>query len=59
MNKKRKKVELLHLPGQQNPQPNPFQQNYPNMEVDPTDDKNSSNIKWPGKRGARGQKESL
>ena len=29
------------------------------MEVDPTDDNNASAMKWPGKRGGRGPKESI
>ena len=57
MSKKRRKIELLSLPGQVAPQQNPFQQNDPEMEVDNADDKNASAAKWPGKRGGRAPKD--
>ena len=58
INKKRRKIELLQLPGgpvaANNPPPE--ENNYMEMEDDGTE--NASAMKWPNKRGNRKNKET-
>lgn len=57
VNKKRRKIALLNLPGEQAPQQQAYPDMQQQMDVDLNDDKSVNAAKWPQKRGGRGQKE--
>jgi hypothetical protein len=57
VNKKRRKIQLLNLPGGPVPQQQAYPDDEQKMQTDNSPIKDPNAAKWPGKRGGRAAKD--